>query len=180
MGRAKGAMSVDGKPLALAAAERLAQLCDSVCISVAAGAENPAPGFAAIEDAPGESRGPLGGIAAAFDAVGERDLLILACDYPRVTAELLHSIMAASKPEAAVTMAAGERDHPLVALWHRSMRTHVERALQAGALRVLDLIVGVSVLRVTGEPSGRPEHERQLINVNRPEDLARLDASSGE
>lgn len=180
MGRDKASLPVGGRTLALAAAERLAELCGTVCISIAAGAPNPAPGFPVIEDATGLPRGPLAGIAAAYREWRERDLLVLACDYPCVRIELLRCILFASESERPLTMAAGERDHPLVALWHRSLRGSVEEALASNRLRVRDLVARLSVSRVTAAESGLPDHERQLINVNRPEDLLRLDSRSSE
>lgn len=180
MGREKGSIRVDGVTLAQSAARRLEQVCDSVCISIAHNGVNPAPGFPVIEDPPGPQRGPLGALAAVFRAVGERDLLVLACDYPRVRVELLRSILAFSREHGGLTMAAGRRDHPLVALWHRSLSVRVDEALNSGALRVRDLVARVPVLRVDDERSGQSDQEWQLINVNRPEDLAGLDVNSSE
>jgi molybdopterin-guanine dinucleotide biosynthesis protein A len=180
MGRDKGAILLGGRTLALAAAERLDELCGSVCISLAHGGANPAPGFPVIEDLPGEPLGPLGGIARAFHAVGERDLLVLACDYPRVRVELLRSLLRLGGEGDDVTMACGARDHPLVALWRRSSREALDQAVNAGALRVLDLVERLRVRRVDAEQSALADHEQQLLNVNRPEDLAALDLESGQ
>jgi len=180
MGGDKGAILVEGRTLALAAAQRLDKLCGCVCISLAHGGANPAPGFPVIEDLPGDPLGPLGGIARAFDALGERDLLVLACDYPRIRGDLLRSLLGAAGEGDDVTMACGERDHPLVALWRHSCRGAVDQAVSAGALRVLDLVERLHVNRVDAEQSGLADHDRQLLNVNRPEDLAALDLDSGE
>ena len=66
MGRSKGDLDLDGANLAERAARTLWPLCSSVVISIAPGARNPTPRFAAVEDEGPAFRGPLAGILPAF------------------------------------------------------------------------------------------------------------------
>ena len=155
----KGDLTVDGRPLARRAAAALFPHCGSVLISIAQGAENPAPEWPSVEDLPPPGRGPLAGIAAAFTATADADLLVLACDYPRVGPELIAAIagMPLDHDDDLVmpTDRAG-RDHPLVAAWSRRMQPIVENALDEGRFRVHGLFPDLPGATVeAGSASGR-------------------------
>ena len=172
-GTPKGNVMLGGSTLAERAARALKPLCGSVVVSVAPGASNPAPGCPAIEDdAPG--RGPLAGIASAYRATGQADLLVLACDYPAVGTSFLRSLLAEGSGHEDLVMpvdAAG-RDHPLVALWRRSAFPAVEAALAEGALKVSALFPDLAVRRLPSALFPNFELTRVLANVNWPDDLA--------
>jgi molybdopterin-guanine dinucleotide biosynthesis protein A len=175
-GRSKGELLFRGKSLAERAAAALWPSCGSVLISVAPGAANPAPSFNAVEDEQEESRGPLEGIHAAFRATGDADLLVLACDYPLVDTELMRRIRdaAAEEDEMVILTDSSGRDHPLVALWRRSLESVVSGALDRGAHRVRSLLADCSVRRL--RPRDLPDFDIDglLVNVNRPADLEEL------
>jgi molybdopterin-guanine dinucleotide biosynthesis protein A len=181
LGRAKGELTVGGKTLARRAADALAPVCRAVMISVAPGASNPAPGYACVEDARPRGRGPLAGIAAGFAAAGDGDLLVLACDYPRVETPLLRVLVGAGgRGEALVLIRDGQgRDHPLVACWRRSAEPRVNRALQSLSLRVGDLVDSLPVERIGPAELVGIKLEEALININYPQDLERLSGPSG-
>jgi len=176
LGRTKGDLEVDGTPLAQRAAEALWPHCGSVVISVTQGAANPAPDWPVVEDFPPPGRGPLAGIAAAFALSGDADLLVLACDYPRVDAQLM-GVLAASPldhVDLVIPTDTAGRDHPLVACWSRRMQPVVNGALDEGRFRVRGLFPDCRIRRL------RPEHlppyaDSPLHNVNYPTDLASYD-----
>lgn len=181
LGRTKGDLPVGGRALALRAADSLTPVCRGVLVSVGAGAENPAPGYPAIEDEPPAGRGPLAGIDAAFALTEGSDLLVLACDYPRVGSALLRRLLERGDPAAALVLVRDEegRDHPLVALWRRAMQVPVRDALQRREFKVRDLVGSSSVQRLGPEMFPGIDLERELANVNRPGDLDRLDGLPG-
>lgn len=171
-GVAKGEIVLGGGTLADRAARALRPVCGSVVISVARGAPNPAPSYAAVEDAT-VRQGPLGGIAAAFAATGRADLLVLACDYPAVGTSFLRSLLAASEGSDDLVMpvdAAG-RDHPLVALWRRGAEAVVRAALAENALKVQAILPDLAVRRLPAAVFPNFELSRVLANVNWPADL---------
>jgi len=175
LGRAKGGLVIGGRGLARRAAEALAPVCREVLISVAPGMPNPAPGYRMVEDAPPAGRGPLAGIAAGFDAGGEADLLVLACDYPGVETALLARVAGEADGEACLVLIRdGQgRDHPLVALWRHAAARRVDEALGSSDFRVGDLVASSPVARIG--PGDLPEIdlESALLNLNRPADLER-------
>jgi len=176
MGRAKGALSHGGTSLAERAARVLQAECRSVLVSVAPGGDNPAPGRAAIADAPPAGRGPLAGIDRAFEAVADADLLVLACDYPRVVASLVRRLLESAGPRDEVVLPFDRcgRDHPLVALWRRGVADRVRSALAAQRFAVRELIAEARVRRLGAADFPDLDLDAQLVNVNTPEELDRL------
>lgn len=173
LGQTKGDLELDGAVLAQRAASALWPLCGSVLISVAQGAINPAPDWPAVEDFPPPGRGPLAGIAAAFAACGDADLLVLACDYPRVGRDLLELLAHAPLEDHDLVLptdGAG-RDHPLVASWSRRMQPIVDAALDDGRFRVHGLFPDCRVRRLHPDSLPVSDPDRALHNVNYPTDL---------
>jgi len=176
LGRPKAEIEFEGTTLAARAAGRVWPLCGSVLISVAEAGENPARAYPSIVDSPPAGRGPLVGIDAAFAATGDADLLVLACDYPFVTTELLGRL--AATPDGAENLIMmtdfGGRDHPLVALWRREAAPVVRAALAEGRHKVRALLADLSVLRLGPAEFPGLDLDRALFNVNEPEHLERL------
>lgn len=173
LGQTKGDLVVDGVPLAVCAANALRPLCATVLISVAPGSRNPAEGCASIEDAPPAGRGPLAGIEAAFAATGQADLVVLACDYPRVGSEVLAAVLAAARDtdEMVIATDGRGRDHPLVGLWRRAMAAHVREALDHGFFKVRALLADVEVRRVGPADTPGIDLDAALANINTKADL---------
>jgi molybdopterin-guanine dinucleotide biosynthesis protein A len=178
LGRAKSEVAFEGGTLARRAAEAVWPLCASVLISVGPRGENPAPGFSLVRDRPPGGRGPLAGIDAAFRITGDADLLVLACDYPRVGPDLLSRIVqgAQSEDEIVMPVDARGRDHPLVALWRRSTASVVAAAVAEGRLRVRSLLADCRVRRLGPGRFPGLDPGRVLLNLNRPADLEALQA----
>jgi molybdopterin-guanine dinucleotide biosynthesis protein A len=176
LGRTKGDLRLDGRSLALRAAEALQVVCEGVLVSVGGGSINPAPGFPAVRDAAPAGRGPLAGIAAGFEATEREALLVLACDYPLVGADLLRGILDLDDRRSEVVLVHdGEgRDHPLVALWRRNVVQSLVTALAARRHTVKLLVGECSVQRLGPEAFPGIDLPSMLLNLNRPEDLARL------
>lgn len=176
MGEPKGGIELEGRTLAARAADVLRSVSDSVLISVAAGAANPAPEHPAIADDPPEGRGPLAGLQAAFRASGATDLVVLACDYPRMEPWLLRALVDAAHPDDDLVLAvdAAGRDHPLVGLWRRSALPKVEQALADRMYKVRALLAELRTRRVGPAQIDDPRLDELLLNVNHPEDLLRL------
>lgn len=176
MGRPKGGLEYDGATLADRAARALWKHCASVLVSVREGAENPAPSFEAVTDEPPEGRGPLAGIQASFRATGQADLLVLACDYPKISEEILGSLADPIMADAdlVMTVDAAGRDHPLVARWNRGAAPMVDAALAEKRYKVRAILPDVHVVRLGPETFPGRDLSRDLFNVNHPEDLLAL------
>lgn len=168
MGRPKGEMILGGSTLGARAAGVLAPLCRGVLVSVRRGGANPAPGFAAIEDLPPPGRGPLAGIDAAFESAGAADLLVLACDYPRVDTALLRRIveLAGEADDVVFPVDGKRRDHPLCGLWRASTASAVRRALVGGCYEVRALLSCCRIHRLPPDCFLGFDLDRLLLNLN--------------
>jgi molybdopterin-guanine dinucleotide biosynthesis protein A len=176
LGRAKGDLDFAGDTLAQHAANAVWPLCASVLISVGPGGESPAAGFPVVRDRPPAGRGPLAGIDAAFRITGDADLVVLACDYPRVESDFLRRIVEEAEEEDDIVMPVDPRgrDHPLVALWHRRTAPVVAEALREERLKVRALLADCRVKRLQPQDFPGLDTGRILLNLNRPSDLETL------
>ena len=176
MGRPKGELEIGGKNLAERAAVALWPFCGSVVISFAAGGQNPAPQYHGVEDAAPPGRGPLAGIHAAFTASGDADLLVLACDYPRVDNRLFKRLLELASDDDDLVLVTDPkgRDHPLVSLWRRRTEPQVREALELGHLKVRSLLADFDVRRLGPADFQELDLSRAMLNLNWPSDLEQL------
>lgn len=179
IGRPKGDLVVEGQGLASRAAEVLRLVCGRVLISLRSDLSNPAPGFATVEDGLPDGRGPLAGIHAGFEATNDADLLVLACDYPRVGKDLLERLLEQADELAELVLVREEngRLHPLVGLWRRGIAAAVAGALASARYKVL-AVAEPARTQMLG-PADFPgiDLDRALVNLNSRADLDSLDRS---
>jgi len=123
-------------------------------------------------------RGPLSGLDAALSVCGGH-VLAVACDMPNVTSALLeYLIRQLADTDADAVVPRTERGyHPLCAVYAQSCRTAVQRHLEAGSLRLQDLLADLTI-RVVGESDllRFGEADRLLANVNSQADLDALES----
>lgn len=153
MGRPKAWLpGPDGRPLVEVA---LAALRAAGCREVLVAARDPAP-FSALVPPPGvvldraPGLGPLAGLEAALRAAPTAWVLAVACDMPHLDPALLRRIaeaaLGAAPPCAAVVPRVDGRAQPLHAAYHRRALPRVTAALEARALRLVDLAASLDAL----------------------------------
>ena len=130
-----------------------------------------------------EHLGPLGGVHTALAHCGAaRSALILACDLPFITTDLLtflceihqapilHSPFP-TPPAVTVPLDQSNRPQPLAAIYDKSLEATVGQMLAANELRVDLLYSRVTTRRVGfAEFDHLRDAERFFINVNTPEE----------
>lgn len=174
MGRDKAALRWRGSTLLEHAAHRLAAVCREVV--VADRGRGLVAGVASVEDGPGG--GPAAGILGAAAARPGRDLLVLACDLPRVPRALLAAIAAIGDADWVVpAWKEPGRLEPLCALYRPPALAALAGRVDRGLFAVHRLAeeAGLVVHRLDREALeayGRPEET--FMNVNTPRDLAIL------
>jgi molybdopterin-guanine dinucleotide biosynthesis protein A len=181
MGRDKASLVVDGRTLAARAADTLARVCPEVVVAAGDGeVDGISRSTARIADGPAE--GPAAGILGAARERPGRPVLVLACDVPRVPAELLAELasrLAADDPPDVALPRSARGPEPLVAAYGpRALDALAEQAA-AGDYAVnrllvrddlrIDFLEGAELDRF-GDP------ERMLANVNTPTELRLLQA----
>ncbi|HEX6885755.1 MAG TPA: molybdenum cofactor guanylyltransferase [Planctomycetota bacterium] len=175
MGRDKALIVLGGATLIERATRVLLELTPRVLLACGPTPRYPELGFECVLDG-APDLGPLGGLEAALarmEAAGGRYVVAVACDMPRVTAEVLRRLLACARAEAAgVTLvASGGREEPLCAVYDVAVLPAVRRALAAGERRMIAFHGEVRVLRVP-EAELAPGCAR---NLNTPAELAAFD-----
>jgi molybdopterin synthase catalytic subunit len=171
MGTDKASLEVGGVPLARRAAEALVAVT-SLSVEVGPGTTG-LPSV--VEDPPGS--GPLAAVAAGWAELirlgGEKQpAIVLACDLPSVTPELVAWL--ADRPGAAsVVPVAGGLAQPLCARWSVADLERAGAQLVAGE-RSLRRVLGPDTVFVSEEELGRSPGRGLTEDVDEPMDLARL------
>jgi molybdopterin-guanine dinucleotide biosynthesis protein A len=173
-GGEKAAALLDGKPLMLWAAERLAASCVHVAINARPGAEverlaGPLP---VLHDHPGDPDGPLAGVRVGLAwaaKMGARALAVSPCDAPLLPDDLYPRLIAAAGDGGALAVTPDGRQ-PLCAVWPVTALHWIEDATHGGAhpptWKVLEEIGAIPV---------QFENSAAFANINTQDDLARID-----
>lgn len=179
MGRDKTLATVEGETLPAQAARRLAGVCAEVAL--ADRGRGSLSGLPSLPDGPG--RGPAAGILGAALAYPGQPLLVLACDLPRVPAELLAELLRAPGVDWAVPRWQGAVE-PLCALYAPAALALLAARVGRGLLGPHGLAeeTGLAVRYLEGEELARfGDPAEVFLNLNTPADLKRYEsmASSG-
>jgi molybdopterin-guanine dinucleotide biosynthesis protein A len=170
-GRDKAALVLDGRTLAGRAADRLAGVCARVV--VADRGRGAVPGVPSVADGPG--RGPAAGILGAAREATGGPLLVLACDLPRVPAELLAALAGRARRGPDLVLPRWRRGvEPLVAWYGPGALAALAVQVAEGEYSLGRLVAGggLAVEWLEGEElAGFGEPDTVFYNVNRPEDL---------
>jgi molybdopterin-guanine dinucleotide biosynthesis protein A len=168
MGRDKALLPFRGTVLAAHVAGLVAGAAGSATLIGDPGKYN-SLGFPVVADLrPGE--GPLAGIESALASSWSEWNLVVACDMPGLTPELLAEAMKRAEDslgECVVPRSESGRLEYLCAVWRRSCLPAVRRALNLQRRAVKDLLPRLSL--EVWEPAG---HEWSR-NINTPEEWAR-------
>ncbi|WP_223595230.1 molybdenum cofactor guanylyltransferase [Neobacillus bataviensis] len=117
--------------------------------------------------------GPLAGLHAGLIA-SENDVnLIVACDMPFVSAGLAAGLVSLCSEFDAVIPVINGKQHPLFAVFKKMAAEKAAQSIEAGNLRMKDLLEQLNVLFVTEkELKGFSEIdiERVFFNMNHPEE----------
>ena len=125
-------------------------------------------------------RGPLAGLEAALPLIQHELAVAVACDMPMLQPDMLRAVAAACDPSDGMQIAMPHIDgvaQPLLAAYRRSIVPHATRLLDEGEGRIRALLPLAKHRLI--EADELRLHDPELVsftNVNRPEDLARIDA----
>lgn len=166
MGTDKALLEIDGVAMARLVADALAGGgCARVWCQGGDADRLAAAGLDTVADrAPGA--GPLDAIGAALAVAAPADAVVVACDLPRLTPEVVRAILsvAASHPEADVVVAADGGGPHLLALWRQRAAGRLADLLVDGVRSYRGALERLAVVRVE-VPAG------VLLNVNQPGDV---------
>ena len=143
----KGLIEYQGKALVDYSLAAISAVCNAVYISCNRNIETYAQrGFPTLSDITPDYPGPLHALGEALERIAhqhpQQDCLILPCDTPGISAELLQSLLNARKeyPEHWLYFHQGERDHPLHALIPASLFITIIDAKNRGEKRIMKVM----------------------------------------
>jgi len=159
-----------GEPLA----ERGLRTLQAVCAEVFVAGDRPdlaRPGVACHPDLqPGSS---LAGLHNALSHASRDWVLVLPCDLPFPSPNLLWALLAARRDGALAVVPRTEHgSEPLIACYHRNALPLAERALADGELRLRKLVEQLQPVYLEQDRLP-PGWRRALTNLNTPDDLQR-------
>jgi molybdopterin-guanine dinucleotide biosynthesis protein A len=175
MGGEKPLRELRGKTLLQHAIDLVAPLAGEVVVSAGERRFEVPPGIRTVADPVGlQGKGPLSGILAGLEACTGEMCLLVPCDLPNLSPDLLRGLLEALDEHATAYCELEDGQEPLVAATRRERAAAAARtALQAGQYKVVPCweSAGARVLDSTwvrqyGDPA------RLFANINTPQDLS--------
>lgn len=113
-------------------------------------------------------KGPLGGIYTALINSETEFNLILSCDIPLISTELLSELISKKNEEAEITVLASEsRMHPLIGIYAKKVLPVIKSAIDNDDLKMMNLIAKIPHQIITIEES----ENFHLTNINSVDEL---------
>jgi molybdenum cofactor guanylyltransferase len=170
MGTDKGMQLLCGKPLISYAISALAPLCDNILISSSSN-EYQSFRYRVIPDAI-KGIGPMGGLYSAMLQSQTDDNLVLSCDLPFVTEELLAYILQNSFGyQVAIPWMGNLHYEPLCGFYSLSVLNEIKRFVQKGNYKLPDLFEEIHINRLVISSDLDCYSEELFFNVNSKHDL---------
>lgn len=113
-------------------------------------------------------KGPLGGIYTALSHSETEFNLILSCDIPLISTELLQELISKHTKEAGITVFASEsKTHPLIGIYSKNIVSTIKEAIDANELKIMDLLAKLPHQIINIEES----ENFPLTNINSADEL---------
>jgi molybdopterin-guanine dinucleotide biosynthesis protein A len=166
-GKDKGLMLLDGKPLWQHVSDRLYPQVSSVVISANRNLNTyQESGLPVISDTLSDFPGPLAGMLSVMQQLLDEWFLFCPCDTPFIPVDLFARLDIDRFQAPVVWVNDGDRDHPAVALAHRSLASKISDYLIRGDRRVM-----VFMREVGGHSIDFSDIKSAFRNINTLEDL---------
>lgn len=95
-----------------------------------------------------KDKGPMGGIHAALSKSSSSKNLIISCDTPLITPNILEKLID-NCDKTDVTLAQyGEQLHPLIAVYDKSLVSHFEKKLHNNQLKLRRSFTGLNIRKI--------------------------------
>jgi molybdenum cofactor guanylyltransferase len=118
--------------------------------------------------------GPLGGIHTALSSLHGEEIFVVSCDMPFVSKELIEYLVGYPVRAPARVVQAQQRVHPLCGVYGKACLESASTCIVDRRLKMTDFLEEVGAEYV---PVGNHlpwYHDALLLNINTPDDLARL------
>ena len=166
-GKDKGLQLLNGKPLWQHVADTLAGQVTAMAISANRHIDTyRQSGYAVYQDSLENYPGPLAGMLSVMQQSHGEWFIFCPCDTPFIPSCLVERLFLLRCTSSVVWVHDGERDHPAIALMHRSLAPALQAYLAAGERRVM-----VFMRESVGHSVDFSDVKSAFVNVNTSEDL---------
>lgn len=115
--------------------------------------------------------GPLAGIYTGMDVCAASRYIVLPCDMPFMTADVIEQLTIHDTGEVTAVRTAAN-DYPLVSIWGSHLKQQIQQSLEENKLGVMRFLQTVKTTWINGETiSG--DYENIFKNINRVVDIER-------
>lgn len=173
MGSDKGLKMLNGKPLIGYALAAVLPICKDVIISTN-NAEYDQFGFQLVADNH-KDIGPMGGLQAALSASKYDSNIVISCDTPFVTTEILSKIANAGFENCAL-LDGQKRIHPLIGLYTKETLNQIIFQIAKQNYKMMDLLEEINCQLYTPSIALQKKYPNLCFNVNTEESLMEAEA----
>jgi molybdopterin-guanine dinucleotide biosynthesis protein A len=167
----KGLQKLCGKPLISYSIKALSVICRTIIISTSSDAYQSFGYKTVADEIPGI--GPIGGIYSALKQSKTEKNLVLSCDLPFASKELLSFILKSSEGyKVAVPWQGNQHYEPLCGFYHLSILDQIQEFIQNGNYKLPDLFEKIAINRLVINNELDFYTEKLFLNVNSKHDLA--------
>jgi molybdopterin-guanine dinucleotide biosynthesis protein A len=171
MGTDKGLQELCGKPLISYSIKALSEICSTIIISTSSDAYQSFGYKTVADEIPGI--GPMGGIYSALKQSKTEKNLVLSCDLPFVSVELLSYILKSSEGyKVTVPWQGNQHYEPLCGFYHLSILDQISIYIQNNNYKLPDLFNEITINQLVINNELDFYTEELFLNVNSKHDLA--------
>jgi len=172
MGQDKGLLLLNNKPLVQHIIEALKPITSNIII-IANNDDYKSFGYTVYNDIIKE-KGPVGGIYTALSYTSTLNNIVISCDTPFVTTELLEFLLSKSKNNLVTIPSFNNKTHPLIGVYKQTGITAFKNALDDNDPNVFKLklmLVNQSLNCNIVNVDKAFNNEKLFYNINTPTDL---------
>ena len=175
MGKDKGTCSFNNKPLVEYAIEALKPFCGEILISANNIESYEKYAFKVVPDQI-SSIGPLGGIYTCLQKSGNKHNIILSCDTPFITSELIRYIIENIDADNEVVAPLHQHNfiEPLCAYYSKNLIPEIHECIENKDYKLLRLLKSVKMKTLEIDSRLKFFTPKLFNNLNTPEDLLKF------
>ncbi|MDH4368132.1 MAG: molybdenum cofactor guanylyltransferase [Dehalococcoidia bacterium] len=183
LGHSKALQAIEGKSLIQWVIDRLTILSTEIIIATAHGEPIPCSSAVRIKTVadPYQGKGPLAGIYSGLIASSTSRPIVVGCDTPFLSVDLLAYMTQTSSGFDVVVPRIKEKVEPLCAVYSKNCVAPIRELLRQNELKIIELFAMVKVKYVEEDEIERldPEH-LSFFNINSQDDLDRARTLAAE
>ncbi len=172
MGRDKGLIKLNGKPMIQHVIDHIEPICDQLLIS-ANDKSYKDFGFPVYHDEIDEI-GPAGGILSCFKHSKHEKNIIISCDLPFASTQFIRKLLDLSGDYEITLPMSGTHYQPLCAVYSRQVYPVFEKTVNKGIFSLKSIIKSFRIQVIKPEDIQGYDLSRELRNINSPDDLKKI------